>query len=114
MAVVEGESATLVCGTGLSGYPFPNITWTDNNGRFVHILYLFNPTKPFREVVEGGRISLSCSKKKVSLTLEITTMEDSGDWNCSAQVYETDSLKFGQPVERNIHLVVVGKSTSEQ
>ena len=34
VAVVEGESATLVCGTGLSGNPLPTLTWTDNNGRW--------------------------------------------------------------------------------
>ena len=34
VAEVEGESATLVCGTGLSGNPLPTLTWTDNTGRW--------------------------------------------------------------------------------
>ena len=35
--VLEGESATLVCGTDLHGNPTPTITWTDNTGRLVNI-----------------------------------------------------------------------------
>ena len=31
--VLEGEPATLVCGTDLTGNPTPTITWTDNTGR---------------------------------------------------------------------------------
>ena len=34
--VLEGESATLVCGTDLTGNPTPTITWTDNTGRLVN------------------------------------------------------------------------------
>ena len=34
VAVLEGESVTLVCGTNLTGNPIPTITWTDNTGRY--------------------------------------------------------------------------------
>ena len=51
VAVLEGETATLVCGTDLTGNPFPNITWRDNNDRsactlhyntymYLHIVYI--------------------------------------------------------------------------
>ena len=33
VAVVEGETATLICGTGLMGNPLPTISWTDNKER---------------------------------------------------------------------------------
>jgi hypothetical protein len=91
VAVVEGESATLVCGTGLSGNPLPTLTWTDNTGR---------------EVVEEGRISLSTGRELVSLTLSSTRQNDTGYWNCSAQVYDGANV-VGQPVGRDIRLVVV-------
>ena len=35
VVVLEGDSVTLVCGTDLTGNPIPNITWTDNNGRYI-------------------------------------------------------------------------------
>ena len=30
VVVLEGEVATLVCGTDLTGNPIPNVTWTNN------------------------------------------------------------------------------------
>ena len=36
--MLEGETATLVCGTDLTGNPLPNITWTDNNDRSIYLL----------------------------------------------------------------------------
>ena len=35
VAVVEGETAILVCGTGLMGNPLPTISWTENKERSV-------------------------------------------------------------------------------
>ncbi|CAI8043848.1 Hemicentin-2 [Geodia barretti] len=91
VAVVEGESATLVCGTGLSGNPLPTLTWTDNTGRVA---------------TAGGRTSLSTGREVVSLTLSSTRQYDTGYWNCSAQVYDGANV-VGQSVGRDIRLVVV-------
>ena len=33
VAVLEGDSATLVCGTDLTGNPMPSVSWRDNNNR---------------------------------------------------------------------------------
>ena len=63
-----------------------------------------------REVVDGGRISLSTDREEVSLTLESTTRDDNGYWNCTAQVYDGVNI-IGQSVERPIRLVVVGEFT---
>ena len=35
VAVLEGDSVTLVCGTDLTGNPIPTVVWRDNNGRSV-------------------------------------------------------------------------------
>ena len=35
VAVLEGDSATLVCGTDLTGNPIPSVSWRDNNDRSV-------------------------------------------------------------------------------
>ena len=59
----------------------------------------------------GGRYTLSSGRDVVSLTIDTTDRTDAGDWNCTAQVYEsgTDSLRVGEAVMRSIHLVVVGE-----
>ena len=56
-------------------------------------------------------MSLSSGREEVSLTLATSTREDDGNWSCSAQVYDTSTLKetVGQPVQRTIQLVVVGE-----
>ena len=41
--MLEGETATLVCGTDLTGNPLPNITWTDNSNRSIYLFNFFNP-----------------------------------------------------------------------
>ena len=64
---------------------------------------------PCSVVSEGGRVSLSSGREEVSLTLATSTREDDGNWSCSAQVYESDTLTVGQPVQRTIQLVVVGE-----
>ena len=61
-------------------------------------------------MVDEGRISLSTDKEEVSLTLKSTAGNDTGYWNCTAQVYDEDNV-VGQPVERPIRLVVVGEFT---
>ena len=61
-------------------------------------------------MVDGGRISLTTDKEEVSLILENTTRDDTGYWNCTAQVYDGGNV-VGQPVERPIRLVVVGEFT---
>ena len=35
VAVVEGDTVTLVCGTDLTGNPLPLIVWRDNNAMSV-------------------------------------------------------------------------------
>ena len=41
VAVLEGETATLVCGTDLTGNPLPTVTWRDNNDRSACTLHIF-------------------------------------------------------------------------
>jgi hypothetical protein len=61
-----------------------------------------------RVVVDGGNnITLISNSEEVALTLERTSRVNSGYWNCSAQVYDTDSLKVGKPVEKTVQLVIV-------
>ena len=63
-----------------------------------------------RVVVDGGNnITLISNSEEVALTLERTSRVNSGYWNCSAQVYDTDSLKVGKPVEKTVQLVIVGE-----
>ena len=35
VAVLEGDSATLVCGTDLTGNPMPSVSWKDSSGRYI-------------------------------------------------------------------------------
>ena len=63
-------------------------------------------------MVEEGRIALNTGREVVSLTLSSTAQIDTGYWNCSAQVYDGANV-VGQPVGRDIQLVVVGKSVSD-
>ena len=64
------------------------------------------------EVEEGGRYTLSSGRDIVSLTLTNSVSDDTGEWTCSAQMYESGTtLTVGQPVERTIQLTVVGKSS---
>ena len=74
------------------------------------VLYTYTFSPPCRQVVDGGRISLSTGREEVSLTLESTTVNDTGYWNCTAQVYDGDNV-VGQSVEGHIRLVVVGEFT---
>ena len=76
-----------------------------------HVVFEFLPLFPTcRVATAGGRISLSSSGEVVSLTLSSTRQNDTGYWNCSAQVYDGANV-VGQPVGRDIRLVVVGEST---
>jgi hypothetical protein len=94
VAVLEGDSVTLVCGTDLTGNPIPTVVWRDSSGS---------------EVSSGGRFTLSSGREVVSITVNITNREDAGNWTCTAQVYEngTGSLTVGGPVEVSVQLVVV-------
>ena len=58
----------------------------------------------------GERVSLSSGRNTVSLSLNSVRENDTGYWNCSAQVYD-DDVVVGGPVEWNIQLVVVGESS---
>ena len=59
---------------------------------------------------QGGIYILNSGRDIVSLTLNSTVRGDTGEWTCSAQVYESGTtLTVGQPVERTLQLVVVGK-----
>ena len=71
-------------------------------------------TMPFlfvcSEVFQGGIYILSGGRDIVSLTLTSSVRGDTGEWTCSAQVYESGTtLTVGQPMERTLQLVVVGK-----
>ena len=59
---------------------------------------------------EGERVYLSSGRYIVSLSLNSARENDTGSWNCSAQVYDGDVI-VGGPVEWDIQLVVVGKSS---
>ena len=64
----------------------------------------------YSEVSSGGRYTLSSGRADVSLTLDSSVRGDSGDWTCSAQVFESGTtLIVGGPVERTLQLVVVGE-----
>ena len=59
---------------------------------------------------QGDRYTLSGGRDIVSLTLNNSVRGDTGEWTCSAQVYESGtSLTVRQPVERTLQLLVVGK-----
>ena len=59
---------------------------------------------------EGERVSLISGRDIVSLSLNSARENDTGYWNCSAQVYDGDVI-VGGPVEWDIQLVVVGESS---
>ena len=70
-------------------------------------------TMPFlfvcSEVFQGDRYILSSGRDIVSLTLNSSVRGDTGEWTCSAQVYEdsvTGMKEMGEPVERTLQLVV--------
>ena len=76
-----------------------------------HVVFKFLPLFPTcRVATAGGRISLSSSGEVVNLTLSSTRQNDTGYWNCSAQVNDGANV-VGQPVGRHVRLVVVGEST---
>ena len=66
---------------------------------------------PSSPVTDGGRYTLSTGRDVVSLTVSNVGRNDTGDWNCTVQVFEnvTTGLVVGEPVERLVTLVVVGK-----
>ena len=79
--VLEGESATLVCGTDLTGNPTPTITWTDNTGRLVNTLTLtFVSSHTIYEcglcynVIMHTTLCTSCMCVHVSLSAIITLL----------------------------------------
>ena len=73
----------------------------------------FSPLPMYSEVSSGGRYTLSSGRAEVSLTLDSSVRGDSGDWTCSAQVFESGTtLTVGGPVERTLQLVVVGEWTT--
>ena len=67
----------------------------------------------YSEVSSGGRYTLSSGRPEVSLTLDSSVRGDSGDWTCSAQVFESNAtagpMMVGESVNRTIELVVVGE-----
>jgi len=89
VATLEGDNATLICGTNLTGNPEPTIQWMDNNNTEVRrndSRFVFN---------DGPEI--------VSLDISNVTVEDDGMWICNVQVENVSE------VQQNITLVVVGK-----
>ena len=89
VATLEGDNATLVCGTNLTGNPEPTVQWMDNNNTEVR-------RNDSRFVFDDG-------PEIVSLSIFNVTVEDDGIWRCIVQVENASE------VQQNVTLTAVGK-----
>ena len=89
VATLEGDNATLVCGTNLTGNPEPTVQWMDNNNTEVR-------RNDSRFVFDDG-------PEIVSLSIFNVTVEDDGIWRCVVQVENASE------VQQNVTLTAVGK-----
>jgi hypothetical protein len=104
--VRNGDSASLVCGTGLDhGNPQATITWTDPNGT---------------TVVDDNRFNLENGSSLIRLNFTNATISDNGVWRCEVVVLsERHILNEGQfilqdqavigSITQDIQLTVIGE-----
>ena len=93
---LNGNNATLICGTNLAGNPEPMIQWFSNTGE--------------RITEDSSNIILSNSTEVVSLTIINATLSNAGIWSCTLSSVTTNGTII-QQLHRNITLTVIGKKT---
>jgi hypothetical protein len=103
-----GDSASLVCGTGLDSNPQATITWTAPNGTTI--------------TVNNDRFNLENGPDIVRLNLSRTLLGDAGMWRCNIRTesesdeYQVDNNIFvrtniatiGSPIQSDIELIIIG------
>ena len=86
-----GDSASLVCGTGLDSNPQATITWTAPDGT---------------TVVDNARYNLENGPEVVQLSITRTVLSDAGVWRCDVIVSsEAYKLNEGRLTPQNNVLI---------
>ena len=103
--VLLGDSAFLVCGTGLDSNPQATITWTDPDGT---------------TVMDNTRFNLENGPDIVRLNLSRTLLSDAGMWRCdirteseqdivnNGKLVPTNITVIGERIQLDIELIIIG------
>jgi hypothetical protein len=99
-----GDSASLVCGTGLDSNPQATITWTAPDGT---------------TIVDNARYDLDNGPEVIQLNITNTVLSDAGIWRCDVLVTsEAHKLTGGRLTPQNtvigsinatIQLIIIGE-----
>ena len=103
--VLLGDSASLVCGTGLDSNPQATITWIAPDGT---------------TIMDNARYNLDNGPEVVQLNVTNTVLSDAGVWRCDIMVSsEAHKLNRGRLTPQNnvligsvngtIQLIIIGK-----
>ena len=86
-----GDSASLVCGTGLDSNPQATITWTAPDGTII---------------VDNARYDLDNGPEIIQLNITRTVLSDAGVWRCDVIVSsEAHKLNGGRLILQNNVLI---------
>ena len=105
--ILLGDSASLVCGTGLDSNPQATITWTAPDGT---------------TIVKNDRFNLENGPNTVRLNLNRTLPSDAGIWRCNirteseqdniivnnGRLVPTNITVIGEPIQHDIELIIIG------
>ena len=103
--VLLGDSASLVCGTGLDSNPQATITWTAPDGTIT---------------MDSTRFNLENGPDIVRLNLSRTLLSDTGMWRCdikteseqdivnNGKIVPTNITVIGERIQHDIELIIIG------
>ena len=103
--VLLGDSASLVCGTGLDSNPQATITWTAPDGTII---------------MDSTRFNIENGPDIVRLNLSHTLLGDSGMWRCdirteseqdivnNGKLVPTNITAIGERIQHDIELIIIG------
>ena len=94
-ATLEEDNITLICGSNLVGNPPPVVTWLSNTNDEIGL--------------SDNRFQINSGPDIVSLTIFNATQNDSGTWRCVLALSAPNGTLI-QQLERNLTLIVLGKS----
>ena len=104
--VLLGDSASLVCGTGLDSNPQATITWTAPDGT---------------TIMDSDRFNIENGPDIVRLIFTRTNLSDAGIWTCeirtesdqhvvsNGSLVRLDSMTIGTPIQHDIELIIIGE-----
>ena len=103
--VLLGDSASLVCGTGLDSNPQATIIWVDPDGTII---------------MDSTRFNLENGPDIVRLNLSRTLLSDTGMWRCdirteseqdivnNGKLVPTNITVIGERIQHDIELIIIG------